>query len=72
MAKSKIKPFVTTVEAAEMAGVKPSTLRGLVSMGQAPKPLHPGSGLYDRAEIVAWIKARPGHGYRTDLRGRAW
>ena len=65
-----LKAYLTTDEAAALAGIAPSTFRKYVSGGQAPAPLHPRSGLYNGAENVAWASNRPGRGFRTDLHRR--
>lgn len=60
------RDFLTTQEAAKLAGIIPSTLRWYSSKGYAPKPAY--RGLYDAKVFRAWMKDRPGQGYRTDLR----
>jgi len=53
--------LVSTGEAAEMAGVQRRTWSSYVARDQAPQPIHylDGKPLWDRAEVQAWIAARP-------------
>lgn len=53
--------LLTTADAAEMAGVQRRTWSSYVARDQAPQPVHnlDGKPLWDRAEVEAWIAARP-------------
>ena len=53
--------LVSTGEAAEMAGVQRRTWSSYVARDQAPQPVHnlDGKPLWSRAEVQAWIAARP-------------
>ncbi|HLR97093.1 MAG TPA: hypothetical protein VK053_21410 [Jiangellaceae bacterium] len=53
--------LVSTGEAAEMAGVQRRTWSSYVARDQAPQPVHnlDGKPLWNRAEVEAWIAARP-------------
>lgn len=56
-----LEDLVTTAEAAEMAGVQRRTWSSYVARDQAPKPTHnlDGKPFWDRAEVEAWVAARP-------------
>lgn len=57
---------MTAAECAEMVGVKPSTWRGWVARGQAPKPsrrLDARTPLWSKAEVEEWHSQRPGRGH---------
>ncbi len=53
--------LLTTAEAAEMAGVQRRTWSSYVSREQAPQPVQhlDGKPFWDRAEVTAWVAARP-------------
>lgn len=55
-------------EAAKLAGIATSTFCSYVSRGYGP-PVTPVAGysLHLRADVLAWLKKRPGQGARTDL-----
>lgn len=59
---------------AELAGVKPSTVRGYRAQGRLPEPDDlsvPDRPRWRLSTITAWIASRPGRGARTDLRDPA-
>lgn len=61
--------WLTTAEAATLAGVKPDTLRHYARTGHAPTPRAFGRSLqWSRREVLEWLATRPGRGTRTDLR----
>lgn len=55
---------ITGYQAAKIAGVTPSTWRAYVSRGQAPQPVQQvgRTPLWDRTQVDAWQKSRPGRG----------
>lgn len=57
---------LTSEEAAKIAGVARQTFAGYVARGQAPKPTrHVGrTPVWSEAEILEWMKTRPGRGFR--------
>lgn len=61
-----VSRYVTTAEAAQLAGIAPATLRSYSSRGLAPKPVR--LGIYSRAAVEKWLRDRPGQGKRTDIR----
>lgn len=57
--------LITAAEAAEIAGITPSTFRAYMARGQAGIPAGVEIGdrrFYYRAEIEAWAATRPSHG----------
>ena len=61
--------YLTTAEAAELAGITPDTLRSYAWRGQAPEPRRFGRSLmWRRSVFERWLATRPGQGYRSDLR----
>lgn len=64
---------ITGKEAAELAGVSPSTFRSYVARGQAPAPKkHVGTTpVWDERKIRAWVESRPGRGSRSTPRAKA-
>lgn len=56
--------YITTSQAAALAGVLPATFTTYVYRGQAPRPDVdiPWHHLWERSTIEAWIAARPGSG----------
>ena len=64
-----IDPWLTTAEAAALAGVRPDTLRHYARSGHAPTPRQFGRALmWHKPTVLAWLAERPGRGARTDLR----
>lgn len=60
--------WITTTEAAALAGIKPDTLRHYARTGHSPSPARFGRSLmWHRGDIEDWIASRPGQGARTDL-----
>ena len=61
---------LSSVEAAAVAGVKPSTWRDYVAKGRAPLPNGKigNSNWWYRSTVEQWKASRPGRGARTDLR----
>ncbi|GAB77539.1 hypothetical protein SAMN05421595_1376 [Austwickia chelonae] len=66
--------LLTTAQAAELVGVKPTSLRGLVSRLrkagielQAPKSAWPDlrTPMYDEGALREWMDSRPGRGNWT-------
>lgn len=56
--------LITAAEAAEIAGITPSTFRAYMARGQAGIPAGVEIGdrrFYLRAEIEAWAATRPSH-----------
>lgn len=68
--------LITTEQAAQLAGITPSTWRYYLSRrrslgrGEIPLPAeyHGRTAMYERAAVVAWTHNRPGRGARSDLR----
>jgi hypothetical protein len=72
--KPQDDPLLGVVDAAHHAGTRPATWRAYVSRGQAPPPdqVHTTPGgrrrpLWRTSTVSAWLTARPGSGFRTDL-----
>jgi predicted DNA-binding transcriptional regulator AlpA len=66
-------PLIGLTEMARRAGVKPNTMTRYRSQGRLPPP--DDVSVRDRprwrvSTFDAWMKARPGRGARTDVRGR--
>lgn len=62
--------LILSAEAAELAGIAPSTWRAYVARGQAPAPRrHVGSTpQWDYDLVQRWVDSRPGPGARTDTK----
>ncbi len=61
--------WLTTEQAAALAGVKPDTLRRYGVDGQAPAPERFGRSLrWDRVALERWLQGRAGQGSRSDLK----
>lgn len=58
--------LLTGPQAAELAGVKPSTWRAYVARGQAPAPSvsMPGKDYWRVSDLQRWLDTRPGKGGR--------
>lgn len=58
--------WITTAEAAELAGVKPPSWRGMVNRSadlQAGRRMRDGrTPVYDRAVVEEYVRTRPGRG----------
>ncbi|PCK23269.1 helix-turn-helix transcriptional regulator [Rhodococcus qingshengii] len=61
---------VDLIKAESGAETTAATFRTYVHRGQAPAPVDKfgRTPVYDRAEILEWIRSRPGKGARTDLK----
>ena len=64
-------PLLGYKEMADLAGVKPGTLRNYRNQGRLPPPDDesvPDRPRWRRSTFEAWLRSRPGRGARTDLR----
>lgn len=61
--------LITTKQAAELWGITSVTFRAYVTRETAPRPVayHGRVAMYDRAQVVAALRRRPGQAARTDL-----
>jgi predicted DNA-binding transcriptional regulator AlpA len=65
-------PLLSLLQMAELAGIRPGTLRKYRSEGRLPAPDNtdvPGRPRWRRSTFDAWMATRPGRGARTDLHG---
>ncbi len=62
--------YLSSTEAGEYAGVKPSTFRAYIVRNQAPKPdaMIGNTPGWLPETIDDWMRNRPGRGARTDLK----
>lgn len=65
-------PLIGYKEMAELAGVRPNTLRRYRVEGRLPPPdvLLADRPRWRLSTFTAWMESRPGPGTRTDLRGQ--
>ena len=58
------KIFLTIQEAAELIRLKTPTIKRLVAMGKIPSYKVSGRRLFDRDELIEWVKSQKDRRYR--------
>jgi excisionase family DNA binding protein len=59
------KIFLTTQEAADLIRLKVPTIKRLVAMGRIPSYKVSGRRLFDREELIQWVKSQKDDRYQN-------
>jgi excisionase family DNA binding protein len=58
------KIFLTIQEAADLIRLKVPTIKRLVSLGKIPSYKVSGKRLFDREELIEWVRSQKNHRYQ--------
>jgi len=58
------KKFLTIQEASDLIRLKIPTIKKLISLGRIPSYKVSGKRLFDRDELIEWVKSQKDHRYQ--------